>query len=239
MFLDVDGVLNSYPVEEPRFKRERRRSVAAWRYRLHFRPKIVRGLEALVDARLADIVWLSTWSARCRTEIEPALSFRHSYPTIDMPDDSFNRYANDPRTWWKARAVERWLAEHPHDRAVWIDDDLAAPKTGAFFREKYGNRLLLVAPEFARGLDEDHLAAIRDFTYARPASAEPRRLAPLPSERTSGTRPARPWHWRRILHRGTYSGDNSGAPPGTGTRGGARSGRSHGEGKDSGKDGGT
>ena len=75
IFLDVDGVLNSFPVEGKRFKKEGRKEVQAWNYVLHFRPKIIKALEKVVKNRDADIVWLSTWSALCRTEIEPKLNF--------------------------------------------------------------------------------------------------------------------------------------------------------------------
>lgn len=172
VFLDVDGVLNSYPVQGARSVRERRRRVRAWDYELHYRPKIVKYLDALVQKRLVDIVWLSTWSQRCRTEIEPKLGFHGQYPIIDMPDDSYNRFAGDPSAWWKARAVEDWLAAHPGQRALWIDDDLAAPATYDYFRRTYRGRLLMIAPQFSRGLGEEHFAAIRTFTYPRPEHAD-------------------------------------------------------------------
>ncbi len=167
LFLDVDGVLNSYPVTGPRFVRERRRRVQAWHYELHYRPKIVKYLDSLVDKRLVDVTWLSTWSQRCRTEIEPKLGFRGEYPIINMPDDSYNRHADDPDQWWKAQAVEEWLGAHS-GRALWIDDDLAAPTTYEYFAQAYGDRLLMIAPRFARGLSEEHFAQIRRFTYPRP-----------------------------------------------------------------------
>lgn len=170
LFLDVDGVLNSYPVTGFRFLRERRKKVRAWNFELHYRPSIVRALDRLCSKRLVDIVWLSTWSHRCRTEIEPGLGFRRSYPIIPMPDDSYNRFASDPQTWWKAIAVEQWMADHPDDRVVWIDDDLAAPRTREHFAQAYPQRLLMIAPRFHRGLGEEHFGAIRDFTFRRRAS---------------------------------------------------------------------
>lgn len=176
LFLDVDGVLNSYPVTGLRFLREGRRKVRAWHYELHFRPRVVRFLDRLTRRRLVDIVWLSTWSQRCRTEIEPKLGFRSSFAVIPMPDDTYNRFANDPHEWWKARAVEEWFAAHEEGRAIWIDDDLTAPETRAHFEQKYGSRLLMIAPEFSQGLSEDHFSLIRDFTY--------RRAVPAPARRT-------------------------------------------------------
>ncbi|MCQ9389644.1 HAD domain-containing protein [Brevibacterium sp. 50QC2O2] len=201
VFLDVDGVLNSFPVPPQRFRAEKRRAVFAWNYELHYRPRIVKMLDHLVDTQLADIVWLSTWSDRCRTEIEPALQFKHSYPAMTMPDQSYNRLANDPLSWWKARIVREWLDEHDHDRAVWVDDDLVAPGTREYFADRYGERLLMVAPPFATGLTEEHLALIRDFTYGRPRRVAPRTLEPA--------EPAR--RHRRVAHPGTLSGDNPSA----------------------------
>lgn len=167
LFLDVDGVLNSYPVAGPRFYLERRRRTRAWNFELHYRPKVVRFLDSLPADRQVDIVWLSTWSNRCRTEVEPKLGFRHSFEIIEMPDDTFNRYANDPAKWWKAQAVRTWLDEHPGRRAIWIDDDLAAPRTHAAFAADYPERLLMIAPEFRLGLHEKHFDLIRGFTHPR------------------------------------------------------------------------
>ena len=173
VFLDVDGVLNSYPVTGWRFTQEGRKKAHAWNYELHFRPKIIKMLEQLVADRDADLVWLSTWSHLCRTEIEPKLGFKRSYPIIPMPDSTFNRYADDPEHWWKAIAVEQWLAENPGKRAVWIDDDLVYPKTVDHFRETYRDRVLMVVPEFATGLTEEHLQRIQEFSYPRPSDSAP------------------------------------------------------------------
>lgn len=175
LFLDVDGVLNSYPVAGPRYLRERRRTARAWAFELHYRPQIVRALDRLVETHDVDIVWLSTWSHRCTEELEPALKFRHSFDVVPMPDDSFNRFAGDPQVWWKAIHMSAWLDDDPDRRAVWVDDDLAAPVTRAHFAEHYPDRLLMVAPTFSEGLLASHLRTIRDFLD--PRSRRERRAA--------------------------------------------------------------
>jgi glutamate racemase len=167
VFLDVDGVLNSYPVRGLRYYREGRRTAHAWRFALHYRPAIVRALERVMRTREATLVWLSTWSHRCTEELEPALGFRDTHPVVPMPDDSYNRYAGDPHAWWKARHVAAWLDEDPRRRAVWVDDDLASPRTHAYFAQRYPDRLLMIVPEFARGLTESHLRTLRRFLSPR------------------------------------------------------------------------
>lgn len=217
LFLDVDGVLNSFPVTGARFYRERRRKAHAWNYELHYRPSVIRRLERLVETRLLDLVWLSTWSDRCTTELEPTLGFRGTYPVIPMPDDSYNRFAGDPASWWKAHAVEAWLAEHPDERAVWVDDDLAAPVTYSYFTETYPDRLLLIAPEFRRGLTFEHLRRILAFTYPRPRSG-PGSTRLLSTRRTpapgTGVRPEP----ASSAHRTGRSGSAVVAPEGIGRR---------------------
>lgn len=173
IFLDVDGVLNSFPVEGKRFKKEGRKEVHAWNYVLHFRPKIIKALEKIVKTRDADIVWLSTWSALCRTEIEPKLKFERSYPIIEMPDATYNRHAGDHTKWWKSLAMKQWLADNPGKRAVWVDDDLAHENTREYFEKTYRNRMLLIAPEFKYGLTEEQVTSIEDFSYPRPSGSEP------------------------------------------------------------------
>lgn len=173
IFLDVDGVLNSYPVPEPRFSRERRRAVSAWAYELHFRPRIVTMLEKFVRRRYAQLVWLSTWSHLCTEELEPKLGFTRTYAVEPMPDSSFNYYADDPHTWWKAKAVERFLRDNPDDRAIWIDDDLVHPETLDHFSTLFGTRLLMIAPEFESGLTEKHFKQMVRFTDPAPKTPHP------------------------------------------------------------------
>src|SRR5699024_4096719 len=170
LLLDVDGVLNSYPVAGLRYLRERRRKARAWAFEIHYRPRIVRALDRLVETHDVDIVWLSTSSHRCTEELEPALGFRHSHEVVPMPDDSFNRFAGDPQVWWKALHMSAWLDEDPQRRAVWIDDDLAAPATHAHFAQHYPDRLLMLAPRFSTGLLASHLRTVRDFLDPRPRS---------------------------------------------------------------------
>ncbi|MDN5735528.1 MAG: hypothetical protein L0H05_05005, partial [Brevibacterium aurantiacum] len=168
VFLDVDGVLNSYPVPKLRIMAEGRKKLQAWHYELHYKPAVIAFFDRLVETHEVDIVWLSTWSERCKTELEPKFGLRNSFEVIEMPDETHNRYANDPHLWWKARAMEDWLAEHEHGRAVWIDDDLAAPATRDYFVEHYSsNRLKLIAPKFAQGLTKAHLKEIKEFAYPK------------------------------------------------------------------------
>src|SRR5699024_7057005 len=89
---------------------------------------------------------------------------------VPMPDDSFNRFAGDPQVWWKALHMSAWLDEDPQRRAVWIDDDLAAPATHAHFAQHYPDRLLMLAPRFSTGLLASHLRTVRDFLDPRPRS---------------------------------------------------------------------
>lgn len=176
IFLDVDGVLNSYPVPEPRFKREKRRAVHAWNYELHYRPHIVQLMERFLRRRHAQLVWLSTWSRLCTEEIEPKLGFTRRYAVEAMPDSSFNYYADDPHTWWKAKAVEKFLRDNPDDRAIWIDDDLVHTTTLEHFTTLFGDRLLMIAPEYSTGLTEAHFKQMRRFTP--PAPRTPHRTTP-------------------------------------------------------------
>lgn len=170
VFLDVDGVLNSYPVPRTRYLFERRRTVRAWDFVLHVRPAIVSALLRLGRRRNVEIVWLSTWSHHCTDDLEPALGITDPMPVIPMPDDSLNRYANDPDRWWKAIVVRRWLQADEDRRAIWIDDDLAAPVTHARFSSDFPGRLTMIAPTFSRGLTRRDLRHITRVTKARKAT---------------------------------------------------------------------
>lgn len=187
IFLDVDGVLNSYPVPQPRYFLERRRTIRAWDFVLHVRPAIVWGLLRLAKRREVEIVWLSTWSYHCTDDLEPALGMEESLPVIPMPDDSHNRLAGDPDRWWKALAVREWLEEDASRRAIWIDDDLAAPRTHERFAADFPEQLTMIAPVFSKGLTRRDLRRISRLTRRRSPRLLTRRLArdrPVPEQAT-------------------------------------------------------
>ena len=174
VFLDVDGVLNSYPVPKLRIMTEGRKRLRAWNYELHYRPAVIAFFDRIVETHEVDVVWLSTWSQRCKSELEPKFGLRNSFDVIEMPDHSHNRYAADPQLWWKAQAMEEWLTSHEHGRAIWIDDDLAWPATHEYFTHRYSaNRLKLIAPDFTHGLTKAHLREIREFAYPKAGAAKP------------------------------------------------------------------
>ncbi|WP_209373415.1 HAD domain-containing protein [Brevibacterium renqingii] len=180
VFLDVDGVLNSYPVPTLRIMTEGRKKLHAWNYELHYRPAVIAFFDRIVETHEVDVVWLSTWSQRCKSELEPKFGLRNSFEVIEMPDETHNRYAADPQLWWKAKAMEEWLAVHEHGRAIWIDDDLAWPATREYFQNRYSaNRLKLIAPDFSHGLTKAHLKEIRGFAY--PKAGDPKTARPKAS----------------------------------------------------------
>jgi hypothetical protein len=189
VFLDVDGVLNSYPVPKLRIMTEGRKRLRAWNYELHYRPAVISFFDRIVETHEVDVVWLSTWSQRCKSELEPKFGLRNSFDVIEMPDQSHNRYAADPQLWWKAQAMEEWLTSHEHGRAIWIDDDLAWPATHEYFTHRYSpNRLKLIAPDFSRGLTKAHLREIREFAYPK-AGAPKAGTAKVGAVRPDAARP--------------------------------------------------
>src|SRR5699024_7058559 len=158
-------------------------------YELPYRPSVVAFVDPIVETHEVDVVWLSTWSQRCKSELEPKFGLRNSFDVIEMPDQSHNRYAADPQLWWKAQAMEEWLTSHEHGRAIWIDDDLAWPATHEYFTHRYSpNRLKLIAPDFSRGLTKAHLREIREFAYPK-AGAPKAGTAKVGAVRPDAARP--------------------------------------------------
>src|SRR5699024_5447853 len=81
---------------------------------------------------------------------------------------------HDPQQWWKARAMEDWLATHEHGRAIWIGDDLACPATREYFLENYSsNRLKVIAPDFSHLLTKAHRKENQEVAYPKTDHANP------------------------------------------------------------------
>ncbi|MDJ1138474.1 HAD domain-containing protein [Streptomyces iconiensis] len=164
LLLDIDGVLIPFPSADgtipPSHTRHsvtpagRSAPVDVW-----LDPAHGRMLNALVAEEIVDIHWCTSWRADASVLIGALLGLP-CFPHLELPHPDIT--TSHPNGYlWKRDYVAEWLGAAP---AIWIDDDFTdLDHDWAGRREQHGVPTLLVQPGPYRGLEADHLAAVREW----------------------------------------------------------------------------
>lgn len=152
-FLDIDGVVSPYGIpgdwDGPTLYPKRFGDLAVPYHR-----EVVEGIAGLHAAGVVEVRWLTTWDAELLEDwTDVGLG---PFPAVQRP-------SGGRRRWWKANAVEQWMASH-HRRAVWTDDDLTPGRARGFDR----TRLLTLSPDPRIGLRLQDLARIERWAMTTP-----------------------------------------------------------------------
>jgi HAD domain in Swiss Army Knife RNA repair proteins len=127
------------------------------RYRIHYRPVILAGLEELRTSGAIEIVVLSTWLDMPTMLEELSSAIGLTYDRL-LTGPYVGGWGLVERNWKRRRAVED-IAAHPGRVYVWVDDELG-PDDRASIRA-LGSKHTLIAPREEKGLTTAHLERIR------------------------------------------------------------------------------
>ncbi|WP_160050864.1 HAD domain-containing protein [Nocardiopsis sp. FR4] len=167
LLLDVDGVLNPFPGPSGSLPPEHRPhrvtyngnpNVPVW---LH--PDHGIWLNALHSMNLVRPVWATSWLGEADRLISPRLGLGTlGHIDLGTPADVLTRHPNGHL--WKREPVAAWAGNEP---LVWIDDDFAQPDHDwAKQRAVDGVPTLLIQPDPYRGLQREHIDAVRMWAIA-------------------------------------------------------------------------
>lgn len=136
------------------------------------------GACSAADAPSVRVLWHSSWWLQAAEELAPALGLAHltgGLETMFATEDEYlgrstGAWADD--SWWKLRAVQRWLRDHPvdadgsHELLIWIDDDIAYSLEKGEISEGLTSdpRLVMVSPNTRTGIEPGELALLRALT---------------------------------------------------------------------------
>ena len=159
LLLDVDGVLNAVQFDLP----------AGWRrgtfngFVLSWDPTVTARLRDLHESGRVELQWLTTWTENADKLLAEPMGLPRGLRTHDREDVLPTGFEGERRGiwgWWKL-AVARAVAEaEPGRRIVWIDDDLVEPAADTSEWLAANGQVLVVAPDFQRGLTHEELDRI-------------------------------------------------------------------------------
>lgn len=163
-FLDIDGVINSYPSPKPSMLKK----YGIYKYKeilgypIWYSPRVIEFINMVYATGLCEVVWLTTWREAAPLVFAPAVGL-NEFPAIT--DGRGNAYPH-MGLWWKWLRVQEFLGDNESKRrVVWTDDDMNR-EVRKDFRYMYGTsreQNLLITPMSNPGLTPSALDEILNF----------------------------------------------------------------------------
>lgn len=161
-FLDIDGVINSYPAPKAHMVKKygEYRHEEILGYPIWYSPDVVSFINQVNALEMVEVVWLTTWVQRALTDFAPVVGL-DPFPCITSREGSDFPFLQD---WWKWNRVKDFLQFNEANRpVVWTDDDLSRP-IKANFRARFPETpACLVTPQSCPGLRTEDLDRILEF----------------------------------------------------------------------------
>ena len=163
LLLDVDGVLNAVRPDLPEGWRRGRFNG----YVLSWDPTVVARLRAPHESGRVELQWLTTWTELADRLLAEPLGLPRGLRTHSRAvlPTGFGGQLGGIAGWWKLAAAQAVAEAEPGRRIVWIDDDLADQAEDTQEWLAANGQVLVVAPDFSRGLvhaDLDRIEAWLD-----------------------------------------------------------------------------
>ena len=163
--IDVDGVLNGLDGPQPDDHRvavqvENDHGV----FTVRFDPRVIDRVNALTQAGLVDLTWVTTWGRAARDTLAPAIGLDAGSAVLEDPNDTrLARHPYDPaRPWWKLDLVLGSLRDDPDRPVAWAEDDLD-DATRRRFPDLHPGPSLLIAPDPGIGLTLQDVDRVEAF----------------------------------------------------------------------------
>ena len=158
LFLDVDGVLNSFGVSP--WPDSKAVDVMNLRAGHTFPFRVSRAMGAAILALPVEIRWLSTWFDDCNMQVAPVV-FGDVTHFEYCGSIGWNRFEKWP-------TIQEFLEHEPGRPFIWIDDDAIPypPSTKHRMIDEASNPSLLISPWHQEGLTPEHLTMIEEWIAA-------------------------------------------------------------------------
>jgi hypothetical protein len=161
IYLDVDGVINSF------HKSKAAGWAGDWKlakvigYKIHWYTDLVEELNKLSKMEGVNMVWLTTWQNQAVTDLCPALGIEGTEWRVLYAEDKHD--LADLRNWWKLREIRKDIALTEPDKIIWIDDDFKYDREAIEWAESISDKILPICPFSDWGMTKEDFDDIIKF----------------------------------------------------------------------------
>lgn len=161
LYLDVDGVVSPFgPLGSTGWGGQWQLANAGM-LEVAYSRDLVEELNALAKEPGVRFVWLTSWEEMAPKYLCPAIGL-HGEDWPVLASEGWDR----SHDWWKLDALQQDFERSGTERFVWMDDQLEYETTALSWAGVLGRRALCISPDPRRGLEPDHVDAIKDFLAA-------------------------------------------------------------------------
>jgi hypothetical protein len=163
LFLDVDGVINSFSDRPPR---KNSGWLGEWRaekiggVRVLWSVELIERLNALADRPDVEIVWATDWRSEAPEILSGVIGAKGRHWAVLDPSDA-HLEAFEP--WWKHDYIREYLDTANPDRAIWVDDNLHNAKNARYWLAERGENFLGLATNPYHGLTRGGIKIIENY----------------------------------------------------------------------------
>lgn len=162
-FLDIDGVINSWPTppeESPwEFQKKYINGYPIW-----WANEVVEFINATHSDR-AEIQWLTTWETDANVHFAPGVGITHRFEVQPRTYEGWDR-------WWKAERMQMFREANPDTPIIWTDDEIYDYLEVRSVKALVGENALVINPWHYMGLTSESLKMIDEFIDSRQEGAE-------------------------------------------------------------------
>lgn len=155
-FLDIDGVINSWP-KPPEQTDWEFKNVEILGYPIWYAPELIESIDRLHESGDVEVRWLTTWEHRANEAFAPGVGLRNRFEVHENPWRGFGP------GWWKADVVENFRQSNPGTPIIWTDDDISLYQS--FAGRAVGPEVdaMVICPISNEGLTAQHIDLISEF----------------------------------------------------------------------------
>lgn len=186
ILLDIDGTINPrgmfapwngiwsehtiLAIDEPDFFESFPQQISSLQLKIN--SELMGNLVSLSQATDVEMHWFTAWGNDTHAIFCPKIGFEEGLLwNIVLPPEGVESLHEDSQGWWKTEAIRQFMAEHPNDNAMWIDDmvdlDDEMEKTNRGLCDEFPTRLAIIGVPGHLGITPDIFNFVKKISMTK------------------------------------------------------------------------
>lgn len=163
LFLDVDGVINSFSDRPPK---KNTNWLGEWRtekvdgVRVMWSVELIERLNTLGHHPDVQIVWATDWRSTASEILSGVIGADSAHWGLLDPSDAL---LEDTQRWWKHDFIRGCIDEYNPTRSLWVDDNIFNAKNARYWLEERGKNFLALPTNPYHGITHRQMIIIEGY----------------------------------------------------------------------------